>query len=314
MSDLVNELLARERFDLVQFESSQLASFRLVSNAPWIIDEHNLEYELLRRMYETERSPLRKLFNWTEYRKFRREERSSWSGADACVVTSERERAVIVSQAAHTPVHVSPNGVDLDYFAPADDEVDPNRLVFTGLMSYRPNIDAVTFFVQRILPLILAEKPDVVFEIVGQGPPPEVRRLEGLSVRVVGAVPDTRPYVRRAAAFVVPLRMGSGTRLKILEGLAMEKGLVTTSLGCEGIDVTDGEHLLVADSDSEFARATLTLIDDVELASRLGRTGRAMVEHSYSWSSIVAELEQFQQLVVSRRARADSDPDEFKRS
>ena len=229
MSDLVNGLLARERYDLVQFEASQLASFPLASSTPWIVDEHNLEYELLRRMYKTEHSPLRKLYNWTEYRKFLREERSSWSRAEACVVTSERERAVVASQATDTPVHVVPNGVDIDHFIPDDDDVDPNRIVFTGLMSYRPNIDAVTFFVQRILPLIVAEKPDVVFDIVGQGPPPEVRRLEGRSVRVVGEVPDTRPYVRRAGAFVVPLRMGSGTRLKILEGLAMGKGLVTTA-------------------------------------------------------------------------------------
>jgi sugar transferase (PEP-CTERM/EpsH1 system associated) len=302
MRDLLHQLLTGEQYDLVQFESSQLASLPIIGSTPWIVDEHNLEYELLRRMYETERSPLRKLYNWVEYRKFRREERSSWLRADACVVTSERERAVVASHATDTPVHLSPNGVDIDYFVADDGDVDANRIVFTGLMSYRPNIDAVTYFVQRILPLVLETKPEVVFEIVGQGPPAEVTTLEGRNVRVVGAVPDTRPYVRRAAVFVVPLRMGSGTRLKILEGLAMGKGLVTTSLGCEGIDVIDGEHVLITDGEAEFARATVTLIDDVHLAARLGRNGRALVEQTYSWSSIVTHLEVFhQQIVDSRR-------------
>ncbi len=171
--------------------------------------------------------------------------------------------------------------------------MDPNSLVFTGLMSYRPNIDAVSYFVRHILPLIVAQRPTVRFTIVGQGAPAEITRLEGPNVHVAGKVPDVRPFVNRAAAFVVPLRMGSGTRLKILEGMAMGKAVVSTTLGCEGIDVRHGEHLVIADGAPAFAEAVLSLMADANRAAGLGRDGRALVEQSYSWVSIVAELERF---------------------
>lgn len=294
------ELLTGERFDLVQFESSQMSSLPLADEVACILDEHNVEYELLQRMYQTERSPLRKLYNWSEYRKFRREETNSWRRADACVVTSDRERAILAEHAPDKLIHVAPNGVDIEYFTGSDHDVDPGSIVFTGLMNYRPNIDAVTFFVRQVLPLILEKKPRANFTIVGLGAPEEVTRLAGPNVHVVGEVPDVRPFVSRAAVFAVPLRMGSGTRLKILEGLAMKKGVVSTTLGCEGIAVRDGEHLLIADGAPAFADAVVRLMDDALLAGRLGSQGRTLVEQNYSWVSIVRDLEHLHGRVLKR--------------
>jgi glycosyltransferase involved in cell wall biosynthesis len=298
MQQLATQLLTSEQFDIVQFESSQMSWLQLPEGVVSIVDEHNIEYELLQRMYQTETSRLRKLYNWSEFRKFRREERGSWKRADGCVVTSEREQVILSEIEPHKPVHVAPNGVDIDFFSASDVAVDPNSIVFTGLLHYRPNIDAVTFFTKQILPHIVEQRPDVVFSIVGLGAPSEVTRLAGPNVRFVGEVPDIRPYALGAGALVVPLRMGSGTRLKVLDGLAMQKGLISTALGCEGIEVADGQHLLIADGPEQFAQAVLSVLDDPALAERLGRHGRALVEAKYSWVSIVEELERFHRRVI----------------
>lgn len=301
MEALLRRLLSDGTFDLVQLESSQLNAVVDWGSTALIVDEHNLEYELLHRMYEVETSPLRKGYNWLEYRKFRTEEFAAWRRADACVVTSTREQTVLGARERSKPTHVAPNGVDVDFFEPSGAAVAPETIVYTGLMSYRPNSDAVTFFVHEVLPLIVAERPSVQFTIVGLRAHESVGALAGPNVRILSDVPDVRPYVREAAVFAVPLRMGSGTRLKILEGLAMGKAMVSTTLGCEGIDVEAGEHLLVADEPAAFAYAVLQLMNDQELSQQLGRSGRTLVEERYSWVTIAASLAAFQQSVIAAK-------------
>ncbi len=247
MQAAIDRLLATQRFDIIQIESSQMSAFDFSSAAPVLVDEHNIEYELLYRTFQTERSPVRKVYNWVEFQKFRREELRSWQQAAGCILTSEREEVILRRHVPQVPTLVVPNGVDVDYFSPLPVEPDRDSIVFLGVMHYRPNVDAALYFAREILPHILRVRPTARFTIVGGGPPDKLRRLAGPSIEVTGRVPDTRPYVSRAGAFVVPLRMGSGTRLKVLEGLAMARPLVSTSLGCEGIAAVDGEHLLVAD-------------------------------------------------------------------
>jgi len=293
MQTAIDRLLAAERFDVIQVESSQMCGFEFKFPGPLLVDEHNIEYELLYRTFKTERSPLRKFYNWIEYRKFRHEEQRSWKRSDGCILTSDREEAILRQVATHTPTLVVPNGVDIDSFQPSLGVRDPNNVVFVGVMHYRPNVDAAMYFVREILPHLVRERPNLTFTIVGGGPPEELRRLAGKNVLLTDRVPDTRPYVARAGVSVVPLRMGSGTRLKVLEGLAMGSPLVSTSLGCEGIDIVDGEHLVVADEPLAFARGVLRILDDPALASMLGRNGRALVESRYSWPSVLHQLETF---------------------
>ena len=171
----------------------------------------------------------------------------------------------------------------------------------TGLMKYRPNVDGATFFVREILPRILRVRPAAIFYVVGGEPAPEVLRLAGPNVVVTGGVDDVRPYVHKAAVFVVPLRVGSGTRLKVLEGLSMGKPMVSTALGCEGIDVTDGEHLLVADQAAPFADAVLALMDDPARSRRLAEGGRALMLAQYRWETAGAALEAFYDRLVAAR-------------
>jgi sugar transferase (PEP-CTERM/EpsH1 system associated) len=303
MQNLIARLVAEEQFDVVLVEFSQMTYFDFGSAPVLVLDEHNIDYEKLYRMYQTERSPIRKLYNWIEYVKVRREERGAWKRFDGCSVTSERERAIVNRYRPSRPTVVVPHGVDLDYFRPSDVAPEAGTIVFTGSIDYRPNSDAVIYFVHEILPRILRTRQDVTFAIVGREPPAEVRRLAGPHVIVTGPVPDVRPYLRQAAIVVVPLRMGSGTRIKLLEAMAMEKAIVTTSIGCEGLEVSNGEHLLVADGPDAFAAASTRLLDNVSLRAELGRHGRALVEARYSWDGAAATLEGLlSELVRQRRA------------
>jgi sugar transferase (PEP-CTERM/EpsH1 system associated) len=283
MQDALDVLVSSRAFDVVLVESSQMGGFRLPLDLPVVLDEHNVEYELLSRMQAGEQSRLRRFFNGVEQRKFRDHEHRLWREVDGIAVTSERE-VPIVSQHAHaTPVAVVPNAVDLDYFRPATTETTPGALVFTGLLTYRPNLDAVTYFVDEVLPLVRQRHPDVELTVIGRGEDRDLAWLRERGVAVTGRVPDIRPRVADGAVVVVPLRIGGGTRLKVVEALAMGKAIVSTSLGWEGIDVRNGEHLLTADDPVSFADAVVALLEDDHEARRLGQAARALAVDRYSW-------------------------------
>lgn len=304
MQQALDELLRAGDFDLVQVESSFMSGLDLSSAPTTILDEHNIEYELLGRTARVERNLSRKLFNLVEFAKVRHTERQAWKRFDGCVVTSERDLSEIASLVPGRPVATVPNGVDLAGFAPQPGTVT-SGLVFTGLMSYRPNIDAVTYFVREILPLIHRTRPAETLTIVGWGIPHEVRMLLGPRVIATSSVPDVRPYLAGAAAVVAPIRIGGGTRLKVLEALAMARPLISTTLACEGLDLESGNHLLVADDPSRFAEAVIRVLEDRSLADRLGAAGRQMVESRYGWEASAAQLEAFHERVVASKRRRD---------
>jgi sugar transferase (PEP-CTERM/EpsH1 system associated) len=299
----LNRLLACERFDLIQIESSPLAELRIDPDLPVVLDEHNIEYELLRRACETEAALPRKAFNWLEYLKLRRHEEASWGRVRAIAVTSDREARIVSQRLPHANVAVIPNGVNLEYFMPADNAVDPDSIVFTGLMSYRPNLDAAGYFAHQVLPLIRRSRPKARFTVVGWGSVEQIQAHVGPGVEVTGRVPDVRPYLRSAAVVTVPLRVGGGTRLKVLEALATARPVVSTALGCEGIDVRDGEHLLIRDDPKSQAEAVLELMAEPRSANILGQRGRNLVEQQYGWASSAGKLEALFDRVLEGRAR-----------
>ncbi len=299
MQALITQTLRSETFDLVQIESSQMAGFDFGDACPLILDEHNIEYELLDRMRQTERMLTRRVYNGAEFVKFRQEEQACWKRVAGCLFTSEREAAIAQKIAPNTPIHVAPNGVDIERFHPSSVIPDPDRLAFTGLMNYRPNTDGALYFVNEILPRILKTRAGVQFDIVGAYPTPEIEGLAAPHIRVTGLVPDVRPYVEQAAAVVVPLRMGGGTRLKALEALASGKPMVSTSLGIEGIAVVHNEHLLIADGAENFADAVTRLLSDADLRRQFAANGRRLAEERYSWTSVVDDLEKFYERILA---------------
>lgn len=291
MQEVIDDLCSTRDFDLIQLESSHLCILRFPRDARLVIDEHNIEYELFRRMCEGERSLPRRVFNRVEYMRFRRFEQDCWRRAAACVVTSEREVEAVQRSAPNTPVTVVPNAVDLDYFAPSNTPAEPHTLVFSGTLNYRPNLDAVRYLIDEIWPLVRHRYPDAELNLTGSTQGVDVRALRGPGVRLLGEVPDIRPYVSSAAAVVVPIRIGGGTRLKVLEAMAMGKPIVSTAAGCEGVSVDDGEHLLIADSAPAFASRIFEVFENASLRDALAQNGRRLVESRYSWELAGARLE-----------------------
>ncbi len=291
MQRVLDRLIANEPFDVVQFEFSQMGAYRVSTGVPSILDIHNIEHDVLRRIAASG-SPARRLFNQIEYRKYRREEIDAWRRMFGCVATSAGD-AGTVSRATKRQVEVVPNGVDLDAFSRLPlDGADPRALVFVGAMRYRPNADAARFFVEEILPRLRVMIPGAELTIVGADPPPDVVALgEMPGVRVTGTVPNVRPWMRNAGVVVVPLLSGGGTRLKILEAFAMGRPVVSTSIGAAGIEARDGEHLLLADRPETFARAVTRLATEPGLRERLVEQAYALVRDRYQWSAAAGRLE-----------------------
>jgi sugar transferase (PEP-CTERM/EpsH1 system associated) len=291
MQEAIDRLFAERSFDVVQLESTLLRPFRLPTGTTVVLDEHNVDYEVYARMHASERQPLRRWYYRSQNRRFRRYEQRTWQEVSACVMTSDREAEIVRRYAPDTLVATVPNGVDVDYFRPADEPVEPHSLVFNGVLDYRPNSDGVQFLVDEVLPLLRERWPDVKLTVVGRGSTAAVEALRRQGVDATGEVPDVRPYLRRAAVVVVPIRMGSGTRLKVVEGLALGKALVSTTVGHEGVDVSGDQHLLIGDDAETFAAQVGRLFEDPALGERLGRAGRELMVREYSWDSAGRRLE-----------------------
>jgi glycosyltransferase involved in cell wall biosynthesis len=195
--------------------------------------------------------------------------------------------------------------VDTDYFRAVPSSTAALSLVFTGAMSYPPNIDAVVWFCERVWPGLRRQWPDLCFHIVGRAPAATVRALaRGDGVRVVGEVADVRPYLADAAAVVAPLRAAGGTRLKILEAMAMGRPVISTSLGAEGLDITDGVDIVLADTADEFTSAVSDVLRSPELASRLGAAGQRLAVAKYDWQRCLRPLETlYRRLLAGRQER-----------
>lgn len=291
----IDELTGREPYDLVYVESALMGGYRMPEGAKVIIDQHNMEFEVLQRSYKRQGSLLRKGYNWAESKLLASAEIARCRRAALVVVTSERERIAFERLLPSQRCVVVPNGVDTDYFASGETDartpVRPHQVVYTGSMDYFPNVDAVLYFAARCWPTVRERVPDATWMIVGRNPPPEIRRLaQTPGVTVTGSVNDVRPYLGESAVALAPLRIGGGTRLKILEALAMRKAVVSTALGCEGLDVVHGTHLLVADGPDGYSEAVIELLQDPAKRDELGSRGRALVESAYSWERCGARL------------------------
>jgi len=225
---------------------------------------------------------------------------------DGVLAVSDADRqsfARLYPDAVRRPIHVVQTGVDTDYFTPTHEPPRASHIVFTGSMDWLPNEDAMLFFCDQVLPRIRAEMPAARLSIVGRAPTPAVRRLaDAAAVRVTGRVDDVRPFMSEAAVYVVPLRIGGGTRLKIFEAMAMGKAVVSTTVGAEGLPVISGEHLLLADDPAAFARAVTTLLRDATLRARLGCAARSLVLERYDWSAVAGSMEDALERIAVGRA------------
>ena len=293
--------LTREPFDVVQIGGIEMAPYLDVLDAacprPLVVfDNLNCEYLLQQRAFLTDlRAPARwpgAAYSFVQWRRLRRYEAQVCRRADRVIAVSDADAAVLSKLVQGLDVTVVPNGVDTQTYTPPLSHSPIPNLVFTGTMDFRPNVDAVLWFVRKVLPQAQAEAPGLHFFVVGQRPH---RRLDGLrddpAITLTGWVEDTRPYIAAAAVYVAPLRIGGGTRLKLLEAMAMSKPVVATRLGAEGYPVTDGRELLLADTPADFAAAIVALLRAPERRAELGQAARIFVEQRYDWRAIVPRVE-----------------------
>lgn len=282
----LDRLTCPNAFDVVYFSTAMLGCYRLPGSVPLVGDTHNVEHDNLARAAAAAPEPWRRLHFRAQAVLTRREERAHLQKFDIVCATSSRDRELLMRAAPRARVEVIPNGIDLDkYAAPIVDGHERGRILFTGLMSYYPNQHAVLRFVRHVWPLVQTRVPGARFVVAGADPPSSIRALASDQIEVTGRVPDVRPFYSRASAFAVPLSIGGGTRVKVLEAMAMGVPVVSTSLGCEGLDVVDGRSVLLADSDRAMADALVRVLQVPALTASLRAHG-ATVAKSYDWRRI----------------------------
>jgi len=330
-SAALRALLATETFDIIQAESIEMAGYLLqvksielrvksssnsqlsTFNSKLVLDQFNAEYLLQKRAFLADaRQPRRwhaAAYSLAQWLKLARYEARVMRACDAVLAVADEDRATLLGRAPDTRIGVVPNGVDTDYFSRAAlvrERAGPlsfagPTLVFSGTLDFRPNVDALIWFAHEVLPRLRARRPELQLLVVGKRPAPALRQLARAGLlTLTGEVPDARPYIAGATVYIVPMRIGGGVRLKLLEALALEAPVVSTRMGAEGVaGLCGGEHSLLADDPADFAAAVLRLIDDPALGRQLGANGRALVREHYDWSVIVPRLEAIYQDLMS---------------
>ena len=305
MKQALARLLDENVFDVVQIESIHLLNYlpviRAAREAPFVVcDWHNIESDLMQQYSDRERNSARKMYARKTARVMKDAERQALADFDAHVVVSEADAQRLRTIDAKASIVVIENGVEAAHFS-AGKSTTRNRVLFVGSMDYHANIDGAIEFARRVWPLVRSQKPEFVFTIVGRNPTPAVRQLASISgVEVTGSVADVWPYYREAIAAVVPLNVGGGSRLKILEAMAAGVPVVSTVRGAEGLAVKRDNNILLVDRLEQFADAVIRVADDAHLRARLIAGGRKLVAERYDWATVAAPLFNHYQQLLSR--------------
>jgi glycosyltransferase involved in cell wall biosynthesis len=289
----IRKLTAKEPFDLVHCEWTPYASYiNAIGKLPMLIMAHNIETTVWRRRAQHASNLPERLFMASQAWKMARFEKRSFARAGHVAVVTEKEEQTARRWGAGA-VYLVSNGVDTEYLQPTGEAPEADSLLFLGSLDWQPNRDALQYLLREIFPKIQAAHPRVKLRVVGRQPATKLReQVEGLSgVEWVGEVPDIRPHFASAIGVLVPLRIGGGSRIKILESMSMGKAVVATQIGAEGLEVIPGVHCLIADSPADFSQSVVELLENPERAADLGRNGRELVLRQYDWSRVAKVLE-----------------------
>jgi polysaccharide biosynthesis protein PslH len=295
----LRDLLREEAHDVI------LCDFLIPAGAiPWdwplpkVLFAHNVEAMIWRRHFEVARNPLWKAVSWLEWKRMAGAEQRYLRKANHVITVSNNDRDTFAKFLDPEKITVTPTGADTEFFRPTAEAELPDSLVFTGAMDWLPNEDGISYFINDILPLIRREVPGTTLCIVGRNPSKRLGDLvsKTSSIQLTGWVNDVRPYVAQRAVYIVPLRIGGGTRLKIFEAMSMGKAIVSTSIGAEGLPVEDGRDLLIANNPVTFAQSTIQLLRSPLRRAQIGQAARSLVESKYSWAAV---SEQFARVLES---------------
>jgi glycosyltransferase involved in cell wall biosynthesis len=302
----LDRVLRAKRFDVVNLEFPYLGHCHLHQAPPGerlpalVVDSHEIAYDLARQFAVAGANLGRRLYGGANWRKLRREELGIYREAAGVYLCSAADEQRLLGQIPDARTAVIPNAADVEYYQPrpTDPPPDGRTLVYFGLLSTIPNIDGVVHFVRDIWPRIAKAHPEAHCKIIGGGPPPSLLALAGPRVELTGFVSDLRPHLAAAAAVVVPLRLGGGTRLKIVEAMAMGKAIVSTTLGAEGIEAAPGRDILIEDDPAAFANAVSRLLTEPGLAAHIGQSARRLAAERYAWSGAAQALEGFYRQIL----------------
>ena len=297
LHDKLKELLSVYHYDIIQVELSRMAQYfnkSFYKNNPSlkILVDYDLSFIPHLRRYQCEKTPFAKLIRYIDYRMNRSYALSTWRLFDRFVVMSEVDRNKALEFLPDLSIHVVPNGVDLSYFRLSPREGEENRLLFLGGIRHFANVDALFYFLREIFPRVKELVKDITLMVIGEGWESYSNQMaHDNSIKFTGFVEDIRPYVTTSSVLIAPIRIGGGTRLKILEAFAMGVPVVSTSIGSEGIHVERGHHLLLADSPEEFATEIGEIFSNRELWNKLKENAYRLVEKNYSWDKLTSKME-----------------------
>ena len=295
MRQLVDRLSKEVAFDVAHADQLNMAQYALrVRGARRVLDAHNALWLLYKRLAATMAPGPRKWLLERDWRLMKVYEGRMVRAFEAILAVSEEDRQALLDAAGvDREIRVIPIAIDTDEVLPVARQAGANHILHIGTMYWPPNIDGIRWFLREVYPLIRSERPNVILDIVGSRPPLELQALgaRDSAVNVTGYVDDPTPYLERAAAFIVPLRAGGGMRVKILNALAQGMPIVSTTLGAEGIAVTPGEDILLADTPGDFAQCVLRLLDEPGLAASLGAAGRHLAERQYDYRVVCQTLD-----------------------
>src|ERR1700730_14242070 len=306
MRESVSQLTASRGFDVVvcDFLAPAVNVPREVA-CPTVLFQHNVEAMIWKRHYEVQSNPVKRAYLRGQWRKMRAFERRSCGRFDTVVTVSLEDREMIRREYETENVYDVPTGVDVEFFKPSGAVASvANNLVFTGSMDWLPNEDAIRYFTEQIMPLIKQKVADVSLTVVGRNPYPGLLELSKHddSIVVTGRVDDVRPFMEKGAVYIVPLRIGGGTRLKIFEAMAMEKPVVSTSVGAEGLPVRNDEELILADTPEAFAGSVVRLLQDQAMARRLAQRAAARVREKFGWRRVAENFASICENAVNKAA------------
>ncbi len=314
MYALLERIVESTRFDVVHVDHAHMGEYGLWLKAkhhlPILLREHNFEALIYERFAKTERNLFKRLIATIHGRRLKRQESKYLNAFDAIAAITNEDADIIRHVAPAAKIEVIPAGVDTDYFHPSEAPEDPDQILWIGSLAWDPNFDAIRYFLTSIFPLILKKRSTAKFDIIGT----DASRLQrqastfGANVRLLGRVPDVRDYLARSAVLVVPLRIGGGMRLKLLDFFAAGKAVVSTSIGVEGNLAKNAQQLLLADDPLAFANATVELLSNAELRAQFGRTARELVMQKYNWKKIGEDFSKLYTSILSFNREASRTP------
>lgn len=293
MQRKLDELIDRFRPDVIHIDHLQMAQFvKFGGSYKTVLDHHNVESMIIKRIAETSESKPARLYARMEWPKLQRYELDICRKCDLVLTVSEEDKSTLLNlNSSLVNIESVPIGVDIHYFQPVERRSGSRNILSIGTMYWPPNVDSMLYFCRDIFPLVRNQIQNCTLTIAGQRPVESIQTLANdPAITVPGYIDDVREIARDCGAFIVPLRSGSGVRVKILNALAMGLPIVSTSIGVEGLDMESGTHLLIADNPEDFADAVVNVLSNASLADKLSRNGRALVCEKYSWEGVGERL------------------------